>query len=735
MSMGMLGRRPSSRGAQRHLEPVRRRSVRRHHAVRRLATTGVFGVLLLGLAVPAVGPAAATEQDRGATVGIVVDQVSPQVLTPGEDLSVTATVTNSTDQPLSDVRAAVRIHRFRMVSRTELADWADAGTGGTVGAVAATVLLPDQLAPAASTQVQITVPAGSVGLLNTPDAWGPRGMALEITSASRRVGLARTFVLWDPAATVPSSRVSVLVPIVGSPPSASGGTPASTGSLDEVTGTGPLRAILDATAAAPAVSWAVDPSLLQSAAAGDPSARSWASDLLAAASRRDVVALPWADPDVAALARPGRTDLLGAAVDLSAASASPVLASTPGHTVLAWAVDGEADEQTAALVAGSTARALVVGPGQAAARNRGATTGGVSQVMTDTGPLTLLTPDETLSTLLAGAPDGASDNPAASSTARGAGAAAQRVLAETALIARSAADTTGRSSHILVTTPRSWDPDPQVARAQLAALGAAPWVQTAPITALLGTAADATDRAPLPTTARSTQELPASAVDALGDARQAVVRFAAVLEHPDTYLAGADQAFLAPLSVGWRADPAGRSDQVDAALAVAAERTAGLSVALNDRFTVVSRTSHIRAAVSNSLDQAATVRVHVQPRKACLRATGEPTVTVPAHGEHVVEVELRASASCDVEVDVLLLAPDGTVVAAPVRFSAQVAPAVESIGTWAVAIALALAVAVGLVRTSRRGRSASRGARVATDPGADADDPPRGRDDPAAGSP
>ena len=47
-----------------------------------------------------------------------------------------------------------------------------------------------------------------------------------------------------------------------------------------------------------------------------------------------------------------------------------------------------------------------------------------------------------------------------------------------------------------------------------------------------------------------------------------------------------------------------------------------------------------------------------------------------------------------------------------VRFTAQVAPTIESIGTIVVGVLLALGLVLGIVRTVRRGQSARRGART-----------------------
>jgi hypothetical protein len=71
-----------------------------------------------------------------------------------------------------------------------------------------------------------------------------------------------------------------------------------------------------------------------------------------------------------------------------------------------------------------------------------------------------------------------------------------------------------------------------------------------------------------------------------------------------------------------------------------------------------------------------------------------------------------------VTVTAQLTSPDGLAVSPTVRFTAQVAPSIESIGTIVVAVLLALGLVLGIIRTVRRGQSARRGARTESEAGA-----------------
>ncbi|MFI2754992.1 DUF6049 family protein [Cellulomonas sp. P22] len=695
-----------------------------------LTLLGVLGPVLPGDAGAAVAaPAAPTTSTLPTDVSVT--SVSPQVLAPDVDLTVTAVVRNTSDTTIENPNAVLRISRYRLASADRLAAWTEADATADAGSKAQTVALGAPLEPGASAEVVLTVPAASVGLLRSADAWGPRGIAVELTDGSRRAGIARTFLLWAPSQDVSPVGVGVLVPVVGphltmqdagaspadgttatAPLDGSQDDPADvavdTGAITQITDPtlealtstgGRLRLLLDATTPSSAVSWAVDPSLVERAAAGGPMSTAWLEDLTSGTQGRDVLALPWADPDLAAVAHGRRPDLLDLALSTSTDASAEVLGPDP--TQLLWAADDVPDQVTAALAAGSDAAGLVVGADALAPEGRTVPSPAArASVTTAQGRLEALVPDATLSALLA----------APTTVEPGATAAtvAQRVLAETAVAARTRSD-----QQILIAAPRDWEPDGTLVAAQLQALSDAPWVDLTSVSDLLRTRADTTERATLPTSSASSTELSPAHINALAEARSLVATFAQVVPDPQALLVGLDREILAPMSVAWRGDPTGRKALVDTVLDGATERRNGLSVLLNEQVTVAASSSQIRMVVRNTLDQDATVRVEMRPRQSCLRAVDSPTVTVPADSESTVVVDVRATSSCDVTVEVLLLAQDGTVVAAPASFSARVTPTIEDVGMTVVGILLTIGLVAGIVRTVRRGQTAHRGARVA----------------------
>src|SRR5690606_4715062 len=90
--------------------------------------------------------------------------------------------------------------------------------------------------------------------------------------------------------------------------------------------------------------------------------------------------------------------------------------------------------------------------------------------------------------------------------------------------------------HMLLTVPRDWHPDPDVASAQLRALEAAPWVRPESVAALIGAAETGVDRGTLPEREVAGTEIAPSAIDAVADAVTIREGLAQMLQDPQAVL-------------------------------------------------------------------------------------------------------------------------------------------------------------------------------------------------------
>ena len=685
------------------------------------------GVLSGGTAVAQVRTGAslhgAVVQDATA-VSVTITAVTPQILRPGDDLTVTATATNTSTQTIQQPRAAVLLSRTSLSTRYSLDAWASADPTSSAGTSLRSVAIPGQLDPGASATVQITVPAASLGLSAQTSQWGARGLALQVLDSWSRVGIARSFALWLPGDQPARTSVSVLVPLTrdsadlaaeasaatdtagtgssastptaGSTSPGSGGTPtdgttATPGAAATFAPTGRLASLVALSAHRPGVSWAVDPALVDAARGAGTGGSGWLTALDAGAAQRDVFALPYADPDLAALAHAGETSLAQQADTLT--SALPWVNETGALTGLQLAPDGTTDAATVDLAAQLGASAVVVDPSALAPTELTYTPSSRATVHTPSGSVAALVPDATLSDLLRA--------PAGSSPA----VAAQRILAETAVITR---ERPGEERHVLATVGRDWTPVAAVAAAQLDALASAPWVVMEPLSKLISTASPGVERAPLPTRVADPSELQAPDVATIASAQRALVTFASIVHNPAALLDGVQESVLGPLSVGWRGDTASRASAMATLLTDLRAQRTGLSIIKGSNVTLISQSSEVPISVRNTLDQDATVTLRLKPRNSCLAVPHAPTVTVPAHQTVSFRVPFDAVASCNVVVDVSLLTADGTPVADSTQFTVRVHADWENVGTAVAAGLLALGLVVGLWRTVRRGQTARR---------------------------
>ncbi|MBO0924379.1 hypothetical protein J1G44_07760 [Cellulomonas sp. zg-ZUI199] len=658
---------------------------------------------------PASTAASTAEEEAASDVRVQITEVNPGVLRPGQDLVVRARLTNRTGEVIENPRAVVRLERLRPGTRADLQTWLDEPVDGRrAGEAAAAVAAEAPLAPGASVDLTVTVPADAVGLLDRPDTWGARGLAVEATDGPRaRVGLQRTFALWATTDDVAQARVSVLAPVVGPAVVPAGVEVAPPGpTLTElVQPGGRLASVLEIARAHPDVALAVDPALAAQAAAGSGAVAAWSEELRAAAVGRDLIALPWSDPDLVALAHADAADLLDVATSASDAATGEVVASgqpLAARTDVLWAPGPATDQATADLAARSGAAALVLAPDDQPSQDDAG--GARTSLSTPSGTLVGLAPDATLTSLLS---DPTSLDPDATRTT-----VVQRVLAELSVLARGSAE---GLQHVLVALPRDAEPDPALVDAVLDAVQGAPWSRTAPMTALLGASAGDDERDALPQLTDVPAALEAAEVRRLADARRATLGFAQVTEDPTALLAGVDEAVLAPLAVAWRAEPTVRQEIVDTVVTAVDERRFGLVLAQPSTQNLVSADSEVRFSVRNDLPTAATVRVQATPRKACLSTGPSEDVQVAAGGEAVVPVAVHAIANCEVVVEAVLTAADGSPLSTPVTFVVRASPTVESVGTAVVGVLLAVGLVLGVGRTVRRGQSARRGARLVHD--------------------
>ena len=655
-----------------------------------------------------------------------ITEVDPQVLQPGDDLTVTVRVRNVGNAPVLEPRVGLSMDRTAFIGRYSLDRWRSAAPTAAVGVELVNRDLATGLAPGEATTVQLVVPARQLPLTNRASTWGARGIAVTgvdlADPARQRLGVTRSFALWFPEQDVNATRVSVLTPLVG--PAVEATTDTWVPELDAATADGGrLAQVLDATAEASYVTWLLDPWLLDAADSGGVATRAWRDELLDAMTDREVQLLPYLDADLAAIAHTAHTDLATTAIRRAEAAARSHGLSDASRVRLALPAVDEPDLVTAELAGTTRNLALVVGPGvlpppvvltYTPSGRATATAGGTD--------VTVLVPDERLSqALTTGRVPLAvqvADPATVEDTVLTPAAAAQDLLAELAVITR---ERPNDSRHVLLTVPRDWTPDVAVAAAQIAALDEAPWVRPEPVSALIGLADPEVDRGTLPTRSADEDEVGGSQIGELAAALERRSSLASMLTDPDSVLGNVELEMLSALSVAWRSDPDGRNGLLGRTRAegdVLADAVT-VSPTTEEGINVLSTSADLSVNVANALEEPITVAVRLRPDDPRLRAEESVEVTIPGLGQQLVSVPVHAVKSADVQVTVEVLTPDGTLLDADTSFLVRVRAEWEGIGTAIIGSVLALGVVLGIARTIRRGRTARRAA-PAPDAGPDA---------------
>lgn len=148
-------------------------------------------------------------------VSVTVDSLSPEVLTKDQDLTITGTIANGTDDAVSSLSLRVDVQSRTALSSAELASWLDEERTGSLATVL-TQDLDNDVQPGTTRSFSVTVPHDSLPL-SSSDQWGPRGIQVTVLSSGSELASDRTVVVWDDGVPVSPTRVTAVVPVTASP--------------------------------------------------------------------------------------------------------------------------------------------------------------------------------------------------------------------------------------------------------------------------------------------------------------------------------------------------------------------------------------------------------------------------------------------------------------------------------------------------------------------------------------
>ena len=159
------------------------------------------------------GSAADISQSAADGLTVEVDKINPEVISPGSDITVEGTITNTSTETLSGFDVRVSLQSRSQSSVELLKDWL-VFDDSSYSYVAHTEQLNHSLAAGASMRFSLNIPAAQL-----PSAagnnWGARGMEVTVTSGEL-VSSDRAIAVWSPNTQVQPTKVTAVIPLTAS---------------------------------------------------------------------------------------------------------------------------------------------------------------------------------------------------------------------------------------------------------------------------------------------------------------------------------------------------------------------------------------------------------------------------------------------------------------------------------------------------------------------------------------
>jgi len=717
------------------------------------------------------GPAAGTAPSQAplveGEVTLRVDALAPEVLTKGQDLTVSGTINNGTQETLDRAALSVQVQDHTEIITTDLESWlADERESSLTTSLTQDLHAP--VPPGATGTFSVTVPAADLPLSSTRE-WGPRGVQVSLAQGATTVAKDRSLLIWSSDAT-PSraTGVTTVIPVTASPselialstvalsPPAS--TEFSTQPADSATvlptqDPAPAPSGVTTTVerlrqrvlgllalAGDGVVLAVDPALLKAlgvpatpppgsgqatgqatasptpaetpSAEPSPTTPSPSSTATSTASPGAKYAFPATDPLTAALTKAVSA---GEVVALPWNDADvPALAHLGETDLISSALERSASSQTVAAGAATDtawvedldSQTLSALPASTTTLIAPASAAPVAEDLTYTPSGTTLIDDRVV--LLS---DPSLSQALASTLSTGSSRSPlceldsrQLLRGLSAIITRQAP---ALNRNLVVTLGRGAATNPQALGRRLEALMGNSWSEPRTLSRIVSdtrASQNLVERQDLAQQSVSQTELSTSELEQARDVEHTLGSIVGVLASPTTQLEGVTQVVSTVTSTVWRDDPSGRQRALTADHQVGTRITQSLGAAPSSTINLIAQSADVPVRITSSLNQAATVQVRIFSSSTRLQPLKPVTITVPARGGAVASLPVSAVGSGDVNLTIHILAPDGTVVGTPAILHMRVRANWESRGVRVGASALVILLVVGVVRTIRSGR-------------------------------
>lgn len=668
-------------------------------------------------------PASATADETTAPVRITITGLAPVALGTSSSLAMSGTIANTGLTPITSLSVRLTLSTVPIATRRELRKATEAEGGfGSIPIYDTSTEVAESLAPGAKSTYRLSVDTRALPLA-APGVYvigveavgfGPSGYVILDT--------ARTLIPYVPEDIEPIN-VTWLWPLATTPGQAPDDVLLGELIPREIAPGGRLDELITAGEASPAITWVVDPQVLQVAAdmsdgylvdkggqvrAGTQSqaAAAWlarAREVLGTADRdrrsspreRPVWVMPYADPDADALTAADLTTDLVRSTTAAPEVAARQIDRQPDGT-LAWAAGGRLDQAALDVLASAGVSTVVIREKSAPlVADPGYTTSGYVDIEASGGRVRALVIDSGLLSALE-LPQGNQERVLS---------ARQRFLSELAFVALE--PTTQKRYLIAAAASPRWDANPRLLRAIIASLRGTQWTRLVPVSTVLAQPTAPSARAFEPNAGQG-RRLQADYLARVTRIQDRIESLRTVLNDPLPVTAPLASALLRAESSAWRVRPreGGRLlDTIEVSLATTASR---VYVVPRDNIVLSGDRGSVPVTVANDLDQPVRVGVTITAEpQARLEAEALPAVQIDPGRRASLEVPVRVVGGDALTVSVQLTDPAGS------PFGDQVAlelrtTAYSRAALWvaiAAAAVLVLLVIYDIVRRSRGRRS------------------------------
>ena len=147
-------------------------------------------------------------------VTVSVDSLAPEVITAGQDLTISGTIANGTDKALEGLSLTAQMQDSTEMAVTGMESWLAAERDSAMREVYSGDF-GESITPGEVKPFSVTINADDLPL-DEEAQWGPRGVEVSVFQGRSAVAQDRTLLVWDTGGAASRSRVTALVPVTAS---------------------------------------------------------------------------------------------------------------------------------------------------------------------------------------------------------------------------------------------------------------------------------------------------------------------------------------------------------------------------------------------------------------------------------------------------------------------------------------------------------------------------------------